>query len=346
MNDRWRKGLFDFLLIAATLAVLYLGVRQFFFLIFPIALALVFSEAIRKSFARLSPISSGGKKILIILILLIFFALLSLVVILLTDRLIRTITFLSSWLSIHFDEMFSFCQEKVQAMEDFFSDFFKRDLQNSISANLPPLFRTLIQKILEKTPDWIGKVVNFVPRFFISLFIFLISTYYFSCDGDRFSNFFAEKIPPEKLERFRKMKALFFRTLAQYGKAYLLLFLLTFAQLFLGLVLIRVPGAAGKAFFIAFVDILPILGCGTVLIPWSLFCFLSRNTGLGIGILILYLIILVVRQIAEPKIVGSSIGLHPVLSLVLVLGGLYFFGFFGMFFFPLFAVCILHSVKE
>ncbi len=346
MNVRWRNRLFDFLLIAAAVAVLYRGIRHVFFFIFPIALALIFSELIRKSFLRLSPLSSGVKKILIILILLIFFALLSLMVILLTDRLIRVITSLSNFLSAHFDEMFSFCQEKVQAVERFFSNLFKRDLQNSISANLPPLFRSLLQKMMEKTPEWIGKVASFVPRFFISLFIFLICTYYFSCDGERFSNFFAKKISPEKLDRFHQTKSLFLRALAQYGKAYLLLFLLTFSELFLGLALIRVPGAAGKAFFIAFVDILPVLGCGTVLIPWALFCLLSKNTGLGLGILILYLIVLVIRQIAEPKIVGSSIGLHPVLSLVLVLGGLYFFGFFGMLIFPLLAVCILQSVKE
>ena len=101
-----------------------------------------------------------------------------------------------------------------------------------------------------------------------------------------------------------------------------------------------------KAFYIAFVDLLPVFGCGTVLIPWALFSFFLSETGLAIGLLVLYVIIFAIRQILEPKIVGESIGIHPVFSLILVIGGLYLFGFSGMILLPLIATCAMNHMEE
>ncbi|MBR5295722.1 MAG: AI-2E family transporter, partial [Clostridia bacterium] len=195
-------------------------------------------------------------------------------------------------------------------------------------------------------PKIIGKFIGFIPRFFISSIIFFVSCYYFSCDWDRISCFFAKKIKKEKVELAVKIKKQFFLSLKGYTKAYFLLFLLSFSQLFLGLVLLRVREAFSIAFTIAIIDLLPVLGCGTILIPWAIICLLFEKGALGIGLFILYLVILIVRQFAEPKILGSSIGLHPLISLLLVIVGLRFFGFCGMILFPLGASCFLQLKKE
>ncbi len=346
MNVTWQKKAMDFLLISAVAVVLYFAIEKLFFLLFPVILALIFSQMIRNSFRRLRPLTEAVKKILIVLTLLIFFSLFSLLVILLIERLIHGISFFSQGLSLRIDEISSFVQEKIHFAEAWISRVLKRDLENSVTSRLPALLNELVQKIVSLVPQWIGTLINFVPRFFVSFFIFLVCTYYFSCDWNRLADLAAHLISPDRMKEICQMKKQFFQGLGQYFKAYFLLFLLTFSELFFGFVLLKIPGAIGIAFLVAFVDILPILGCGTVLIPWGLLALLGGNTSLGIGLLILHITMFAVRQVMEPKIVGSSIGLHPVLSLILVIGGLFFFGVIGMIFLPLIATCLIRGFRE
>ena len=98
-----------------------------------------------------------------------------------------------------------------------------------------------------------------------------------------------------------------------------------------------------EALGIAFVDMLPVLGTGAVLIPWSVLSFIEGNVALGIGLAVLYAAITVIRAIAEPKIVGDSIGLSPVLSLMSVYVGFKLFGAVGMILLPI-AAAILRGV--
>lgn len=346
MEKTWRIKILDVLLIVALTAVIYFAIEKLFFLLFPIALALVFSEAICKSFRRLHPLSPLVKRILIVLILLIFFALLSLLMILLVDQLIHGASAAASHLSQGIGTVTDLCSKAVRTFEGVISRILKRDMENSLTSRLPGLFEGFFQKVLEEIPKGIGVLVSFVPRFFISLLIFVIATYYFSCDRKRVIRSLSRVIPSERMKKITGAKDRMLRGLSQYGKAYLLLFLLTFSQLFLGLSFLRIPGAAGKAFFIALVDLLPIFGCGTVLVPWGIFTLLTDSAGKGIGILVLFIVLFVVRQFLEPKVVGDSIGLHPLLSLILVISGLTLFGLLGMILFPLIGTCILESLEE
>ena len=94
------------------------------------------------------------------------------------------------------------------------------------------------------------------------------------------------------------------------------------------------------AIVISVVDILPILGTGTVLVPWAIFAFLTSSTPLGVGLLFLYAVTLVVRQLAEPRIVGGAIGVHPLATLASVYLGLRFLGFIGIFIGPMTALLL------
>ncbi len=340
MKAETRKLCLDLLIFFAAAAVIYYFIDLFSFLLFPIGSGLLFSQIIQKNFKRLRPLTNSVKRILIILVLLIFFALISLCAVLLVDRIIHLFSHLSGYLTLHAGEILESIQNSVQNAENFFSDIFRRDLKNSVSENLPLLIRQLLQDLVARIPSWMGKLASSIPSFILSLVIFLLCTYYFSCDWERFSRFISRKIRGDRLEKLSRFKNRFFLALKQWTRAYFLLFILTFAQLFLGFSLLRLNGAAEKAFLIAFVDLLPVFGCGTVLIPWAIFSFFAGNHAFAAGLLALYLVIFVIRQIAEPKIIGTSIGLHPVLSLILVLAGLRFFGFFGMILIPLIGTCL------
>lgn len=345
MREKLRYTIIDILLPLLCFFVLYKLLQKVLFILLPIFFAYLLSEGIRKSLDRLKPLSPIAKRILTVLVLLILFSLLSLFTVLFAERLIHYTTKLAGFLSKNLDQITEFCKEKIRLAEKMASSLLRRDMENSITLYLPEMFRKILQKVLEFLPTAVGKTLAFFPKFFISLLVFLLSCYYFSCDWPRISQFLSQKIPPKTRDTITQGKKQFFLALKQFVRAYLLLFLISFSLLFLGLVLLKIPGAPGIALIIALIDLLPVLGCGTVLIPWSLFCFLSGNSSLGGGILLLHFVILLVHQLAEPKVVGSSIGLHPLLSLILVLLGLHLFGLWGMILFPLTATCLVHLKK-
>ena len=120
---------------------------------------------------------------------------------------------------------------------------------------------------------------------------------------------------------------------------------MTFAERAVGFSILGLPYALLSALVIALVDILPVFGTGTVLVPWSVGAFFTGNTKLGLCLAALYGIITVIRQIAEPKILGSSVGMHPLATLLAMYIGLKLCGIGGLFLFPIGAV-ILKNLNE
>ena len=106
-------------------------------------------------------------------------------------------------------------------------------------------------------------------------------------------------------------------------------------ELALGLTVIGVDCSLLIAFLISVFDVLPVLGTGGIMIPWTILTALQGNYPLSAGLLTVYLIITVIRNIIEPKIVGSQIGLHPVVTLSSMFVGAQLFGVLGLFGFPI-----------
>jgi len=109
---------------------------------------------------------------------------------------------------------------------------------------------------------------------------------------------------------------------------------ITLLELFVGMLILGVKGAFLVALGIAIFDILPVLGTGGVLLPWSLLMFVQGNLVMGFGLLALYVFITVVRNIMEPRIVGGQLGMHPLITLCAIYAGFRFMGLLGMFLFP------------
>ena len=108
----------------------------------------------------------------------------------------------------------------------------------------------------------------------------------------------------------------------------------------IGLSILGAKYAFIMAIVISVVDVLPILGSGAVLVPWAIIACLSSDTPLGVGLLVLYAVTLIIRQIAEPRIVGSTLGLHPLATLAAVYLGLKLIGFAGIFIGPMVAMML------
>ncbi len=121
--------------------------------------------------------------------------------------------------------------------------------------------------------------------------------------------------------------------------------LLTFFELTVGLHILGIENALVIAFLIAIFDVLPVLGTGGIMLPWILISFLNNQVKTGVGLLILYLVITVIRNIIEPKIVGKQIGLHPLLMLMCMYLGARLFGFLGIFILPI-LILIVQNLND
>ena len=183
-----------------------------------------------------------------------------------------------------------------------------------------------------KIPEFLARMAAALPEIFVTLTVTLIATFYFSAGKgkEQLLEIMPQKMRGGLTEVGKRLKPAAFGWL----RAYILIFIITFIELFLGLTLLRVQYAFLFAALIALVDILPILGTGTVLIPWSIISFLMKDVRLGVGLLIVFGVITVVREVIEPKIVGKSLGLSPILALISMYAGLKLFGFFGMIIVP------------
>lgn len=227
--------------------------------------------------------------------------------------------------------------EKIDGLEN---------IREKIDILLAELLQKAVSGLTSRIPQWLASVVSAAPKFFLTFIVTLMACYYFSMDNGKLRSGIKMLIPKAARPRVMKLVNVGATALKRYGKAYLLLMLITFIEVFVGLMMLGRKYAFLAALGIAVVDILPVLGAGTVLIPWAVIALLCKNYSLGFGLLILYGVITIIRQIIEPRIVGSSIGLHPIAALVSMYVGFCLFGIIGMLLGPAAALLIGEAIKE
>ena len=187
----------------------------------------------------------------------------------------------------------------------------------------------MIEELGASIPRIAGNIAAALPDIFVFLAVALIVGFFFASDSMGLSPLFG-MIPKDVSARLVHFKARASAALSAWLRAYLLILGLTFIELFVGFTLLGVGYSFLAALGVALVDILPIFGAGAVLVPWAIISLLSGNQVLGVGLLVLWAVISVVRQFAEPRIVGRSLGVPPVLTLFTMYAGLRLFGVGGM----------------
>ncbi len=181
-----------------------------------------------------------------------------------------------------------------------------------------------------------------LPGLLIKILLMIISTFFIAGDYDQLAEFVSRQMT-EKVKRFLlRVQEYVVGTLLVCIRSYALIMLITFAELSVGLSIIGIPNAILIALGIAIFDILPVLGTGGIMIPWMIIVAIQGDFKLAIALLVLYLVITVIRNILEPKIVGSQIGLHPIVTLVSMFVGAQLFGVLGLFGFPIMLSLLRH----
>lgn len=211
---------------------------------------------------------------------------------------------------------------------------------NNINSRLENATASFLTGLTSRILPVLRDIIAFLPEAFMYIFVIVFSSYYFAVDFDKVNRTLVKILPAGGRKYAALAKKEMKGTLGKLLKAYALIILITFTELFILLTLIGVKYSLIIAFFIALIDILPVLGTGTVLVPWGLILLLIGKTGKGIAILGAYAFITVLREIIEPKLVGKSIGIHPLAALAAMYAGLKIFGILGMFFLPLIIMLI------
>ncbi len=180
-----------------------------------------------------------------------------------------------------------------------------------------------------------------IPAVFTAVLIGIIACFFITCDYDGFTNMIKDNLSEEHEKALVRTKRLLGEILGKMLKSYATLIFITFCEVSIGLNILKLIGVYEGGYIIAIsictaiVDILPVLGTGTIMVPWAIYNLFTGNIGLGIGLLVLYALITVIRQILEPRLVAMNVGIHPVVTLAGMYLGVQLFGFLGIFILPI-----------
>lgn len=226
------------------------------------------------------------------------------------------------------------------------------DVDPSLAEEINAIFNETMQNmrvyITEYSMRGVGLLtgtLTALPGLFVIVLITIISTFFMIGDFDFLLTHGFKLIPVARRRAVRTTLVYAKTILVKYIKSYTLIFSITFFELSVGFFLLGIPNAIVIGLCVAIFDILPILGTGGVLIPWAIIVAILGKSGLAFGLLFLYLFIVVVRNIIEPRIVGKQIGLHPLVTLVGMFIGLKLFGIIGLFGIPI-ALSILVNLDR
>lgn len=201
------------------------------------------------------------------------------------------------------------------------------------------------KNMLPYLADTLINIFSKLPGVFLFTGVTLISFFYISNDYKTVTRFFTSQFSSKHLKFLSEIKEQFLTTVFGILRAYFILMLMTFLECLAGFSVLGIQYATLLAFITALIDILPILGAGTILIPWGITNLVLGNYRLGLSIISLYVIIIVIRQFAEPKILGGFVGLHPLATIISMYFGIKLAGISGLFLFPL-AVVIIKNLNE
>ncbi len=209
-----------------------------------------------------------------------------------------------------------------------------RKISETIDAFVKNTVNESLGRLSSAMSTFVTGTLKRLPETFLYIIITVIASVYISSDFEHLSEIIRSLVPKRYRGIASDIASNAKETARRYFRAYSLIYLITFGELFFGFSLMRVRYGFFVALLVAFVDILPVFGVGTVLIPWALASFLVGNSRMFTSLLLLYAVITVVRQVAEPKIVGESLGMSPLLTLFSMFAGYRLLGVLGMIVFP------------
>lgn len=359
--EKRRALLINVVYYALIIAVFYLVLKVFFGIIAPFVLAFFAAAILQRPvsfFNKKTHIGRGPLSALSVLLLLSLFGLL--------------IFFLGSRIFIRVKEFYEFASLRLQNLPQFLEDiknwaisaigFLPASLRTSATNSMTLFFDDLIENgfsnfslsnlginwssVLSLGAGTIKDTVVQIPSAIISFVISIVACVFMTIDYDKIKKFFLAQFSEKNRQKLHDGSVLAVSTLKKMFKAYSLIMLITTTELSIGLYILKFAKIYSSdyiifiAIIIAIVDIIPVLGTGTVLIPWAVYSFITGNVSMGVGLVIIYAVILVIRQVIEPKLVAGQVGLSPIVTIISMYIGTKLLGVLGFFTLPFIVILI------
>ena len=327
----------DFLITVAYWAVIaaagYVAIKY----LLPVSVPFIIGALVAVLVVRISRLLRCSNKILRSLLTLLIYGLLGTIVALLAIKGVDLMTELVYWLSGVYrtkllpmlDMAYTWLAGTVNMVDPTLTGILDSASQGVVSG-----LETLVSKLSGVAMNLVSGVAKAVPAVLLGLLATIFCTVFMANDYEQIKEFY-QNHTPEKIKNFlRQVWAYLTGTVLVVLRSYMLILLLTFTELSIMFTVFGIKGPILKAVLIAVMDILPILGTGTVMIPWAIVSFCLGDPVMGIKLMVIYTIVTVVRNFVEPKVVGAQLGLHPVITLAAMFIGLQLSGILAMFGLP------------
>lgn len=342
--DKKKNFIIDFVYVAFWLVISVITVKFSFEYLLPFVIGVIIAYLVQKPAASVSKSIKLKKStcaailsVFFYIVVVAFFSLIFWLIYLQGNKLIEALNENGSVKVI---------TNKLLNYISIFSEKFKNDFGYTIDKIASETSNELIIKTSNIISNTLSKFVKKLPDLLISTAITVVSTFYISKDYDKLKKFVLGVINFRICEKIIEVKNIFIECFLKFSKGYLLLYIITFFELVLGLMFLKVSNYVLYAFLISFVDLLPVFGTGTILIPWAIINFFQNDFKLGIGLTVLYIIIVVIRNFLEPKIIGRQVGINPIFTLIFIFLGFRLGGFIGLIFVPIFLTVIFTYYRQ
>ncbi|WP_462405643.1 sporulation integral membrane protein YtvI [Gracilibacillus sp. Marseille-QA3620] len=282
--------------------------------------------------------------------MLILIALIAGLITFLVTETVAGAAYLSDVLPKHLNTMIILIQDYFQAKilplyEKIISLFnnLEAGQQDTVLSNIENIgssIGTTLTNLIQTTLGFVPKLIGWLPGAGTGAIFTLLATFFIAKEWNKLLAKTQQFLPDKTLQNIRKVIIELERALFGFIRAQLTLISMTTLIVLIGLLILRIEFAITIALITGFVDLLPYLGTGLVFVPWIIYALMTGNLSLALGLAILYTVVIVQRQLMEPKILSSSIGLDPLATLVAIFVGFKILGFLGLILGPIVLVII------
>lgn len=336
--EKRRIFIINFLYFAIISALAFIVLKFSLTLLFPFVAALVIAYVLQRPIRFISTRLRLPQKLSAILIVLLFYGIIGTLLVLGSIRVFSYVSDLVQRLPqiylLHFSPVLTdLFRELEHALSQ--ADPSVVDTLDYLTGQLMQSLRSLVSNLSLTSMEVISNIASSLPMLFIRMILMIISTFFIAMDYESLSSFCMYQLNERSRNVVMQIKQYVVGTLFVCIRSYALIMSITFVELSVGLTVIGIRNSILIAFCIAIFDILPVLGTGGIMIPWALISVILGDYPEAVKLALLYVLITIIRNIIEPKIVGGQIGLHPVVTLVSMFAGVQLFGVIGLFGFPI-----------
>ncbi len=341
MNNSKLNMLVNIWYLITIFVLILLGIKFALPVLLPFILATIVAVLIRKPVNRISEMTKLKRDI-------VSFAAVTIVTLLLILLLSLLIYSIYAYLSSVLTELPQLLP-KLTLVTQQISDIFNR-WTNNMPESITDALMELPSRFISTLTTWLtGALANIakkLPSIVISVGVTIFASFLITRDYYKLGNFLSSIIPKSAMDKIIRYREIAGDKSFGMIKGYTALTVITYTILLVGFLLLGISYAPAIAAIVAFIDFLPVLGTGVILIPWSVICIFNGDFFSAIGLMIIYVVATVARNVLSPKVLGNQIKLDSLTVLISMYVGYEFFGIVGLIFAPFVASTIRDILME